>query len=544
MDPDDIRDIVEYINKDPVGQVPNSAKFVSQARGKIILPGTQSYHQSAKSQVNGSSEGQAQHLRSQDYTVETNNISNMIAQTVGNFQDDPDSFMKTLMKMYDVYLPTEEDRALESYLGPIPAENQNNISASYNDPVCMEQPMFGSSVSDSASPHSSTYTDIQVGDDDVTSNVRDSLSDSVTFSRSPSLRIRHLSESESCDSRFSVSRQRIEDQFGNEENGANLEIESYAGVSINECNAKRTVASRNAAGISLSNLMLQNDDDDTILHMALIEEDWYFVEALLKRYQREEKIDSIINVANKHRQTPLCLAVIYNQPEIVQQLVDLGAEVNNAYITQKMTDGKIGVKFDQPIHFAAGRGVKWLQTLKKLINTDEIDLNSFNSEGRTAMHCAVMAHKRNLKLPIPRRNDAIEIIDSKSVLAALVIAGADINLPDRSSGKTPLHYAIEKKDRGLVSALLGLAAQSPNQSNNSVSHLLNAKTDSGNFALHLAVSVIMDLKEQQKLIQMLLSRGADPSCKNSEGHLPREVSTNYNIVELLKGKGLGRSSSK
>ena len=39
----------------------------------------------------------------------------------------------------------------------------------------------------------------------------------------------------------------------------------------------------------------------------------------------------------------------------------------------------------------------------------------------------------------------------------------------------------------------------------------------------------MDIKDQKKLVQMLLSRGADPSCKNDEGHLPREVAKNAEV---------------
>jgi len=81
----------------------------------------------------------------------------------------------------------------------------------------------------------------------------------------------------------------------------------------------------------------------------------------------------------------------------------------------------------------------------------------------------------------------------------------------------------------LVTKLLGLAHDSGDQRNNSVSRLLNAKTGAGNAALHLAVSITMELRDHKKLVQMLLCRGADPSCKNAEGQLPREVARNQEV---------------
>jgi len=85
--------------------------------------------------------------------------------------------------------------------------------------------------------------------------------------------------------------------------------------------------------------------------------------------------------------------------------------------------------------------------------------------------------------------------------------------------------------------------ESSNQQKNSVCKLLESRTGSGNSALHLAAMMTMHLNDQRKLIQILLSRGADPSSKNAEGHLPREVANNPDIVELLKGRNSFRSSS-
>ena len=54
--------------------------------------------------------------------------------------------------------------------------------------------------------------------------------------------------------------------------------------------------------------------------------------------------------------------------------------------------------------------------------------------------------------------------------------------------------------------------------------MLSARTGTGNAALHLAVSVRhMPPADKRRLVQLLLSRGADPSAKNGEGQLPREM---------------------
>jgi len=60
--------------------------------------------------------------------------------------------------------------------------------------------------------------------------------------------------------------------------------------------------------------------------------------------------------------------------------------------------------------------------------------------------------------------------------------------------------------------------------------MLSARTGTGNAALHLAVSVRhMRSDAKRCLIQLLLSRGADPSARNSEGQLPREMTHNTEV---------------
>jgi len=130
------------------------------------------------------------------------------------------------------------------------------------------------------------------------------------------------------------------------------------------------------------------------------------------------------------------------------------------------------------------------------------------------------------------------------VLIALhveMIAKSLHTMQDVQSEKSPLHYAIEKRDEGLVRLLLELArtpaavaaskASSGSRCASLESAMLNAQTGYGNAALHLAVSVrYMSKADKQRLVQLLLSRGADASAKNSEGQLPRDMTNDQEVV--------------
>ena len=113
---------------------------------------------------------------------------------------------------------------------------------------------------------------------------------------------------------------------------------------------------------------------------------------------------------------------------------------------------------------------------------------------------------------------------------------------------TALHYAISSKSLDLVSCLVSLASTGGPPStllaNNSrskgvtgvstLAKMLGAKTGTGYSALHLAVGLNMkEDMEQLKIIQLLLSKGADPSSKNSEGQLPRELTKNQKVKVAL-----------
>ncbi len=146
-----------------------------------------------------------------------------------------------------------------------------------------------------------------------------------------------------------------------------------------------------------------------------------------------------------------------------------------------------------------------------------------------------------------------------------------LSLQDVSFEKTPLHYAIDNRDADLVQLILELAAELSGIGANRLlspaaitfrRHLqiaasnrksagfrddackdltrkmLNARNGTGNTALHMVTSLHhVTHQEKQKMVRLLLCRGADPSIKNSDGQLPRDLTCDITVFQSLSYVG-------
>jgi len=71
--------------------------------------------------------------------------------------------------------------------------------------------------------------------------------------------------------------------------------------------------------------------------------------------------------------------VITNQPTVVDRLLKLGSDVNAQIITDR--GQQMQSKREQPLHFAASKGRRFLKTLRVLLQSLHVDINIFNSDG-------------------------------------------------------------------------------------------------------------------------------------------------------------------
>ncbi|KAK2911927.1 hypothetical protein Q8A67_004060 [Cirrhinus molitorella] len=172
-----------------------------------------------------------------------------------------------------------------------------------------------------------------------------------------------------------------------------------------------------------------SEDGDTVLHLALIHEQWGVVQCLLEEIVMDNTWTPYLDIQNDLGQTALHLAVIVDQSECVRSLLWGGA---SAEIQERGGN--------TPLHLA----VRELRTdcvreLTSCSRTPPVHLNVTNYAGVSALHLAV--YKGNC-----------------DILKMLLEAGADVNQRDLGSGRSPLHWAVEGQRLEVVKLLLSYGA--------------------------------------------------------------------------------------
>ncbi|KAK3581727.1 hypothetical protein CHS0354_015495 [Potamilus streckersoni] len=211
-------------------------------------------------------------------------------------------------------------------------------------------------------------------------------------------------------------------------------------------NARRCVAD-----IPREKLHAFDEEGDTHLHIAVCKSEVFIVQALLERLYREG-LEHMVDHENKKRQTPLYLAVVNNQPAIVSLLIKAKANVNT--LAQSFIHDRGVTEVKAAIHVASSHGREYMRTLQELLQAPDLNINIFNNNGYTALFCALEAHGKPQRI-----GDACTRIDSRPVIQELIRAGADTCAQDKKNGKTPLMYAIERKDFSLVECIVAEVKQ-------------------------------------------------------------------------------------
>ncbi|NWX89077.1 IKBD inhibitor, partial [Nothoprocta pentlandii] len=255
--------------------------------------------------------------------------------------------------------------------------------------------------------------------------------------------------------------------------------------------------------LPIEKLLLEDEDNDTVLHIYAAKGMRAYTLAAAERMKEMQRLD-----AKEHRgKTPLLVAVTARQPAIVYDLIQMGADVN-----------AVDNKGQSALHLAATYG--FAQVLQVILSLGfPLDLEMKDFEGHTPLHCAVLAHNALLQeqraqasMVEQRQKDfQHQSKELESCIHLLVQTGASVYSRDVKSNKTVLHYTVQDGNISLLRYFLELNPFKCKDFVNSKAH--------GNTALHMAAALQHD-KNQKEIIQLLLDHGADPSIRNLDNDQP------------------------
>ncbi|CAN2387516.1 D-serine transport [Pristimantis euphronides] len=234
-------------------------------------------------------------------------------------------------------------------------------------------------------------------------------------------------------------------------------------------------------GQHLDSLTYLSEEGDTLLHLAIIHAvpqlALYFIDVAPKE---------VLDIQNDLYQSAMHLAVYLGQVEVVEALMDKDVNL-----------GLQDRKGDTALHLACEKG--HLDCAKILLRGPRgpQNLQLQNWKGLSCLHVATL--KR-----------------SPALISLLLDSGADINNQEGTSGKTPLHLAVEMLDRSL---LLHLLQQRPK---------VDAFMYNGCTPLHLAVG-----RKDAGLARLLCQAGADILQRNREGDTPQDLAEGNNQLLAL-----------
>ncbi|XP_015805814.3 B-cell lymphoma 3 protein homolog [Nothobranchius furzeri] len=231
----------------------------------------------------------------------------------------------------------------------------------------------------------------------------------------------------------------------------------------------------------------QDEDGDTALHIAVVQGEMSIVCKLIRLLLLAHKG---LDIHNNLRQTPLHLAVITKQSNMVDVLLQARADPS-VLDRHGQTAIHLCCEYDQR------------ECLSVLLSFPSFSscLEIRNFEGLSPLHLAVLHGHQDLA-------------------KMLLDAGADINAMDVKSGQSPLMHAVESNNADLVHFLIENRCD------------VNSQSYSGNTALHIACG-----RGQVDTARLLLKSGADSSLKNYHNDTPVMVAKNKKIADVLRGRG-------
>ena len=264
----------------------------------------------------------------------------------------------------------------------------------------------------------------------------------------------------------SIITEKYMDQLGDKFRDLNVSLddEGLSMTSLKSCDSESSQCSVQEPQEIEIDLDAIDDDGDTLIHVAIVS---LMCESALALISLASD-SGCLNIQNYLHQSPLHLAVLTKQTEVVKALIEKGADV-----TLRDQQG------NTPLHIACRTGDKdsvtaLVQSFGDNVSGRKKYFAIKNCEGLTCVHVASQCR---------------EFI----ILGHLFAKGADVNTADAKSGRTILHYAAESRDKETVSLLL----THPNID-------VDCKTFKGETPLVLAF-----WRNSQDIVKILRSRGAN-----------------------------------
>lgn len=227
------------------------------------------------------------------------------------------------------------------------------------------------------------------------------------------------------------------------------------------------------------------EDGDTILHLAIIHEISPLAKNLIQIFPRE-----VLDIQNNLYQSPLHLATYLNLREVVQSLME-----KQVSIELQDQDGNTA------LHVACQHGqLECATEMTKDFSPSKLApvLETQNWRGLGCLHLAALNRQHE-------------------IMKLLIKKGADLNIQEGTSGKTPLHLAVELHDITSVKLLLGSRAN------------VDAAMFNGCTPLHLAVG-----RQDATIATILCQNGADKMLRNMEDETALDLADgNDDILALF-----------
>ena len=253
-----------------------------------------------------------------------------------------------------------------------------------------------------------------------------------------------------------------------------------------------------------------DQDGDSQLHLAIASGYEEVVFALI----RQAPEPAYLNLQNNELYAPLHIAVLTNQPSLVRRLV-----VGGALTCSRDQEG------NTPLHLASKRGhLQCAEALLRPISAEEsqcgagslspeqsnlhVILNQKNFNGEHCLHLATYGEHYDF-------------------IRFLCWSGADMNATEGRSGKTALHYAVNKRQEGLVQLL------ATPRSAGGCEVEMNLRDWAGRTPLQCA-----RINGDEVIIALLASLGADTSMESDDSsneeleELEEYDNINYNDIEV------------